>query len=90
MDRTLSGATTLDQSGPGRNGNEGILRIPQSSSITRISSSDCLMSTQDIRWGGGLTICIEAVRVFYSSSRLGNLKLEMKGNISKVLNNVNL
>ena len=34
MDRALSGATTLDQSGHGSNGNEGVLRIPQSSSTT--------------------------------------------------------
>ena len=30
-DRTLSGATSLGQSGPGSNGNEHILHIPQSS-----------------------------------------------------------
>ena len=29
MDRALSGATTLGQSGPGSNGNEGVLCIPQ-------------------------------------------------------------
>ena len=29
----LSGATIPDQSGPGSNGNEGVLRIPQRSSI---------------------------------------------------------
>ena len=28
IDRTLSGATTLGQSGPGSNGNEGALCIP--------------------------------------------------------------
>ena len=28
---TLTGTTTLGQSGPGSNGNEGVLRIPQSS-----------------------------------------------------------
>ena len=33
IDRTLSGATTLGQSGPGSDGNEGVLCIPQSSSI---------------------------------------------------------
>ena len=32
------------QSGPGNNGNEGVLCIPQSSSITGASSSDCLVS----------------------------------------------
>ena len=44
VDRTLSGATTLDQSGPGTNGSEGVLRIPQSSSITGTSQSDFSMS----------------------------------------------
>ena len=34
IDRTLSGATTLGPSGPGRDGNEGVLHILQSSSIT--------------------------------------------------------
>ena len=42
----LSGATTLGQSGPGSNGNEGVLRIPQRSSITGTSPSDCLVSYQ--------------------------------------------
>ena len=37
MDRILSGATTPGQSGPGINGNEGVLYILQSSSITRTS-----------------------------------------------------
>ena len=31
IDGTLTGATTLGQSGPGSNGNEGVLHIPQSS-----------------------------------------------------------
>ena len=30
IDRTLSGTTTLGQSGPGSNGNKGVLRITQS------------------------------------------------------------
>ena len=33
IDRTRSGATIPDQSGPGSDGNEGILRILQNSSI---------------------------------------------------------
>ena len=41
---TLSGATILGLSGPGSDGNEGVLRIPQSSSITGTSPSDCLVS----------------------------------------------
>ena len=40
-DRTLSGATTLDQSGPGNDGNKGVLCIPQNSIITGTSSWDC-------------------------------------------------
>ena len=43
MDRTLSGATIPGQRGPGSDGNEGLLRIPRSSSITEASLSDCLV-----------------------------------------------
>ena len=39
---TLSGATTPSQSGLGNDGNEGVLCISQSSSITRSSPADCL------------------------------------------------
>ena len=44
IDRTLSGATILSQSGPGSNDNKRVLLIPESSSITGASSSDCLVS----------------------------------------------
>ena len=44
IDRTLSGATTLSLSGPGSNGNKGVVHIPQSSCITRVSPSDYLVS----------------------------------------------
>ena len=50
--RALSGATIQSQSGPGRNGNEGLLRIPQSSIITGTSPSDCLVSYPGHLWGG--------------------------------------
>ena len=40
IDRTLSGATTLSQSGPASEGNEELLHIPQSSSITGTSPLD--------------------------------------------------
>ena len=43
IDRTLSDATTPGQSGPGSNGNDGVPHIPQSSSITGTSPSDCLV-----------------------------------------------
>ena len=41
---TLSGAANLGKNGPGSDGNEGVLRIPQSSCITEASPSDCLVS----------------------------------------------
>ena len=44
IDRALSCATTQDQSGPGSDGNKGVLRIPQSSSIAGTSPSDYLVS----------------------------------------------
>ena len=44
INSTLSCATTLVQSRPGSNGNERVLHIPQSSSITEASSLDCLVS----------------------------------------------
>ena len=43
-DRNLSGASALGQSGPGSDANEGVFCIPQSSSITEASLSDCLVS----------------------------------------------
>ena len=43
-DRTLSGAATLSQSGPVFDGNKEVLSIPQSSSITDASPSDCFVS----------------------------------------------
>ena len=44
IDRTLSSTTTPGQSGPRSNGNEEVLQIPQSSSITGASPLDCLVS----------------------------------------------
>ena len=58
----LSGATIPVQSGPGSDGNEGVLRIPQSSSIDGAAPSVCLVSYLGHSLAGG---------VFYSSSRLG-------------------
>ena len=40
----LSGATTPFHSEPGSDGNDGVLRIPQSSSIAGTSTSDCFVS----------------------------------------------
>ena len=44
MDRALSGDSTTDHCGPGSDGNEGVLRIPQSSSTAGTSPSDCFVS----------------------------------------------
>ena len=44
IDKPLSGATTLSQSGSGSNGNEGALDTLQSPSITGASPSDCIVS----------------------------------------------
>ena len=68
IDKTLSGATTLGESRPGSNSNEGIFCIPQSCKA-RASPSDCLML---YIWGQGvLPFCIDAVGIFYSPSQLG-------------------
>ena len=51
----LPGVTIPGQSGPGSNGNEGVLHIPQSSSITGTSLSDCLVSYTGQSLGRALT-----------------------------------
>ena len=53
INRTLSGATTPGQSEPGTDGNEGVLHILQSSSITGHSLSDCLVSYAEHSLGVG-------------------------------------
>ena len=55
----LPGTTTPGQSGPRSDGNEEVPRIPQSSSITGTSLSDCLVV---------LPLCREAVGVLYDPS----------------------
>ena len=52
-DRALSDVTTPGQSGLGSDGNKGVLRIPQSSSITGNSPSHSLVSYpgHSLRWG---------------------------------------
>ena len=60
---TLIGITTLGQSGPGSNGNEWVLHIPQSSK-TGASPSNGLVSHQDTHGGGVLLLSRDAVSVF--------------------------
>ena len=67
--RTLSGATTLGLSGPGSNGNEGVLHIPQSSHITGTSPSDCLMSYPGHFFcGGGGSYPSAEMQLVYSTA----------------------
>ena len=51
LDKTLSGAITPRPSVTGSDGNEEVLCIPQSSSITGTSPSDCLVSYTGHPWG---------------------------------------
>ena len=70
IDRTLAGATTPGQSWPESNGNESVLCIPQSSSITGASPSDCFMSYPGHLFGKrrGIPLCRDRVGVLYSPS----------------------
>ena len=72
MDRTISGAITPGQSGPGSGGNGGGLCIPQSYYITETSPSNCLVSYPGHSMGGVIPFCSDVVGLFYSPSRLGN------------------
>ena len=47
IDRTLSVATTPGQSERGSDGNEGVIHIPQSSSITSTWPSDGLLKKKN-------------------------------------------
>ena len=67
IDRTLSGATIPRQSEPLSNGNEGVLCIPQSSSITRLSPSDCFALYAGHSLGRGSYPSLE-VQSMYSTS----------------------
>ena len=71
----LSSATTPGQAGVGSNGNEGVLRIPQSPSISGTLLSDCLVSYPGHSLGEVIPLCRGAVSVFYSLSRQGNGQL---------------
>ena len=92
IDRTISGATTPGQCAPGSDGNKDILRLPQNSSITGASLSDCLMSysvyslvvvgvlyspTDWPRIEGVLPICIDAIVVFYRPTLLLYIDLRL-------------
>ena len=67
IDRTLSGATNLGQGGPGRDGNEEVLHIPQICKAGA-SPSNGLMSYWRHSLVGILPFCKNAVSIFYSAS----------------------
>ena len=63
IDWALSDATTPGQGGSGSNGNEGVLHIPYSSSITGALPSDGLMAYPEHSLGWVLPLWWDAVRV---------------------------
>ena len=67
IDRTLSGAITLGQSGPGRNDNEGILQHSWNLNIRLFN----IISRILVEGGGVLPLCRDAAGLFYSPSWLG-------------------
>ena len=77
IDRTLSEASTLGQSGPESDSNEWVLCIHQSSRYTGVLPSDCLVSYPGhllecvCVCRGVLSLCIDAISIFYSPSWLG-------------------
>ena len=75
IDRNLAGATIPGQSEPGSDGNERILCIPQSSSITGTSSLDCLVSYLGYSLGGGglITLLQRCSRCILQSQLTGKV-----------------
>ena len=76
IDKAQSGATTPDDSGPGSNGNKGVLHIFQISK-GGASPSDELTSYLGHSFGEVLLFCKDVIGVFYSPSRLGSGMLEV-------------
>ena len=86
IDSTLCGAITLGQSGPWSDGNEGLLRTPQSSSITW----DCFVSYLGHSLERVLPLFRDAVGELYSSSRLGRFKMCVKKWVLTICFNIKL
>ena len=75
IDRTLSGATTPGQSGPGSYGNEGVVCIrPKLQHPWNLTISLVLYPGHSLR-GRGSSLCRGAVSEFYSTRRMGKLRL---------------
>ena len=84
IDRALSGATILGQSGPESNGNEGVLHISQSSSITGTSPSNCLVSYPGLSLGWGSYPSADVQSVYSTAAAdWANLYVRKNHEISK-------
>ena len=66
-----TGTTTLGQIGPRSNGNEGLLPILQSSSNGASTSFGLVLYTTHSLGTGILSLCRDAVSVFYCPSQMG-------------------
>ena len=66
---TQSRAATPGRSGPGSDGNKGILHILQSSNITEASPANCLVSYLGHSLVGSYPLCRDAISVFCSPQR---------------------
>ena len=64
IDKTILGATTPGFSGLESDGNEGVICIPESSSIMEPHHQIILYHIHDTRWGV-LPVCKDAFGVFY-------------------------
>ena len=69
-DRTLSGATTPGQSGPGRDGDKEAFCIPKTPALVEPHHQIVYCHTRMLA-GGVLLLCRDAVIVFCNPSRLG-------------------
>ena len=80
IDWTLSGATTSSQSGLGNDGDEGVICIPQSSSITGASSSGRLVSCpgHSLEWG------------FYPSAEMQSVYSTFQSDLACIKKHLNL
>ena len=79
IERTLSDATTPGQSEPGNDGNEEVLRVPQRSSITGTSPSDCLVSYPGYSLGRGSYPSAEVQSVYSGQNDLGSIYQFLEG-----------
>ena len=82
IDGTTSGATTPNQSGHGSDGNEGVLRILQSSSITGVSLSDWVVSYPGRSLGGGLTLLLRCSSCTLRPQQTGPVTLPISLSLS--------